>query len=218
MPLSLAFPAPRLPGAPRAGALAAVGALHVAIAVALLLSPAVRQHFAEPAPLFVELVKAPAERTATPPRALPQPTLHAPRRVELPLPNVVMLAEAEAAPPQVAAPAPAAVATAPAVFAPAAAALAVEPPRFDIAYLRNPAPAYPTVSRRMKEHGRVLLHVLVSAAGEAQQVEIRTSSGFERLDHAAIDAVRRWRFAPARRGAEAVAGWALVPVNFSLEG
>ncbi len=86
-----------------------------------------------------------------------------------------------------------------------------------MSYLNNPAPAYPMVSRRLKEQGRVLLRVLVSASGDAQNVELRTSSGSDRLDRAAIDAVRHWRFAPAKRGGETIAAWALVPILFQLD-
>ena len=90
------------------------------------------------------------------------------------------------------------------------------PPRFDAAYLDNPAPLYPASAKRAGEEGRVLLRVLVSADGRAQSVEIAKTSGFDHLDVAAIDAVRRWRFVPARRGDAAVAAHANVPVVFSL--
>ena len=46
---------------------------------------------------------------------------------------------------------------------------------------------------------------------------MRTSSGYERLDRAAVEAVRHWRFAPARRGTETIAAWALVPILFQLD-
>lgn len=91
------------------------------------------------------------------------------------------------------------------------------PPRFDAAYLQNPSPEYPSLSRRMGEEGRVVLRVLVTPEGRAEQLEIRTSSGFARLDQAALDTVRRWRFAPARQGAESVHAWVLIPVTFSLD-
>src|SRR4030095_4883934 len=111
-------------------------------------------------------------------------------------------------------PAPVVVATAPAAAAPAP---ALVPPRFDAAYLDNPAPAYPSVSRRQHEEGRVMLRVRVGADGRAESVDIATSSGYDRLDRAAQDAVRRWRFVPARRGAEAVAAFVNVPISFTLE-
>ena len=92
----------------------------------------------------------------------------------------------------------------------------IVPPRFDAAYLDNPPPMYPSGAKRAGEEGRVLLRVLVSADGRAQTVEIAKSSGFDRLDDAAIDAVRRWRFVPARRGDANVAAHVNVPVAFAL--
>ena len=92
----------------------------------------------------------------------------------------------------------------------------VEPPQFDVAYLNNPTPVYPPLSKRLREQGNLLLRVWVSSNGAAEQIEIETSSGSSRLDNAAIDAVRQWRFVPARHGDKAVAGLALVPINFHL--
>ncbi len=89
-------------------------------------------------------------------------------------------------------------------------------PRFDAAYLNNPAPAYPMQSRRLNEAGRVLLRVQVSDAGNALQVQLHQSSGYSRLDQAAQDAVRRWRFVPARRGDVAISEWVIVPITFNL--
>lgn len=94
--------------------------------------------------------------------------------------------------------------------------LPVSAPRFDADYLSNPAPDYPAASRAMGEQGRVLLRVLVSAAGDAVEVHLRTSSGFDRLDSAAMEAVRRWRFLPARQGEQAVSASVIVPIVFSL--
>ena len=70
----------------------------------------------------------------------------------------------------------------------------------------------------MGETGRVVLRVLVTAAGTPQQVELRTSSGSRRLDGAALEAVRRWKFIPARQGDTPVSAWVLVPILFTLEG
>ena len=86
--------------------------------------------------------------------------------------------------------------------------------RFDADYLHNPAPAYPAQSRRLKEEGTVLLLVRVSVEGTPLGVEIRNSSGFERLDEAGLQAVRQWRFVPAKRGSENVAASVLVPIQF----
>jgi len=94
---------------------------------------------------------------------------------------------------------------------------AVVPPRFDAAYLQNPEPGYPMLSKRLGEEGKVILRVLVNPEGLAEQVEVRQSSGHARLDQAALGTVRRWRFTPARRGADRLAAWVLVPLSFQLD-
>jgi len=113
-------------------------------------------------------------------------------------------------------------AMAPAPAAPAApvkaAAVTVTPPVFNASYLHNPAPRYPLAARRNGEQGTVTLKVLVTRQGTAASVSLERSSGSPRLDHAASDAVRAWRFVPARQGAEPVEAWVLVPVVFRLEG
>ncbi len=93
---------------------------------------------------------------------------------------------------------------------------AVSPPRYDANYLDNPAPAYPALSRRLREQGKVLLRVFVEADGKPGRVEIKSGSGSTRLDQAAEQAVWHWKFIPARRGEEAVAAWVIVPLSFNL--
>jgi len=92
----------------------------------------------------------------------------------------------------------------------------IAPPRFDADYLDNPPPVYPAVARKLGEQGRVMLRVRVAADGHALDVSLHTSSGFARLDRIALDTVRRWRFVPARRGAESIEATVLVPIQFSL--
>lgn len=89
-------------------------------------------------------------------------------------------------------------------------------PVFNAAYLRNPSPEYPRLSRRLQEEGQVLLRVLVSAQGLPEAVEIQTSSGHSRLDKAALEAVRQWKFVPAKQGSQTVSAWVVVPVAFVL--
>ena len=99
----------------------------------------------------------------------------------------------------------------------ASGAVQLIPPAFNADYLENPPPRYPPASRLRGEKGMVVLRVFVSAAGHAEHVEIKTSSGFEHLDSAAREAVANWRFVPARRGDEHVAAWVLVPVSFVMK-
>lgn len=93
----------------------------------------------------------------------------------------------------------------------------VAPPVYEADYLRNPPPLYPRLSRRLREEGEVELRVRVSPAGQPEAVELARSSGSGRLDEAALQAVREWRFEPARRGAQAVEAWVRIPILFSLE-
>lgn len=90
-------------------------------------------------------------------------------------------------------------------------------PRFDADYLKNPAPTYPPLSRRLHEEGNVVLRVWVDPTGRPGQIEVKTSSGSPRLDHAAQEAVWRWQFVPARHGSEVVGAWVLVPITFVLK-
>ncbi|WP_228520029.1 energy transducer TonB [Methylophilus sp. QUAN] len=91
-----------------------------------------------------------------------------------------------------------------------------EPPKFGVAYLHNPAPEYPRLSKRAGEEGKVLMKVLVSPDGRPESVDVVSSSGFERLDKAAVNAVTQWRFVPGRKGDKTVSAYVNVPLSFSL--
>lgn len=91
------------------------------------------------------------------------------------------------------------------------------PPDFRAAYLRNPPPTYPASARRKGEEGTVTLRVLVSAEGRPERIELERSSGSSALDLVALQSVRQWRFAPARRGGTPHEAWVLVPIVFRLE-
>jgi protein TonB len=158
------------------------------------------------------------------PLAAPQPVTEARTaitREEAPPPAPVASAPAPASPAPAPPPAPRTLASAAAPSAAAnhgASRATVTAARFDAAYLNNPPPAYPALSRRMREQGRVLLRVLVTADGRAGRIELSESSGSSRLDAAAEAAVARWRFVPARQGDRDVDAWVIVPIVFKLEG
>jgi protein TonB len=84
-------------------------------------------------------------------------------------------------------------------------------------YLNNPAPIYPTISQRMGEQGKVIVRVLIAKDGSARQAEIHQSSGFDRLDQAALLAVASWRFVPGQRDGVPQDMWFNVPINFALK-
>ena len=77
-------------------------------------------------------------------------------------------------------------------------------------------PAYPASARRQNIQGTTLLAVLVADDGRVAEIVVKESAGHRELDEAATEAVRRWRFEPARRGADPVAMWVVLPVEFRL--
>lgn len=79
-------------------------------------------------------------------------------------------------------------------------------------------PKYPIESRRRREQGTVVLAVTLDPQGSVASVAISRSSGFDRLDKAALDAVRRWRWSATMRGGEAVAVRGIVEIPFELTG
>jgi protein TonB len=83
-------------------------------------------------------------------------------------------------------------------------------------YRDTPKPAYPESARREGREGRVLLRALVDDQGRIKQVEINNSSGSDALDRAAIEAIKRWRFHPARHGERPVESWLRIPIEFRL--
>ena len=78
-------------------------------------------------------------------------------------------------------------------------------------------PGYPASARRLGIQGVALLKVHVLIDGRVGDVVVQETAGHPDLDQAAADAVRRWRFDPARRGDEPVAMWVLLPVEFRLK-
>src|SRR5687767_740600 len=82
----------------------------------------------------------------------------------------------------------------------------------------SPSPDYPDVSRRLGEQGRVILRVRVLASGEPGEVRLHKSSGFDRLDAAAMAAMMQTRFNPARaRWGRAVDSWVTLPIEYVLK-
>jgi len=79
-----------------------------------------------------------------------------------------------------------------------------------------PKPKYPDTARRDGKEGRVLLRVLVNEEGRSASVEVNRSSGVEVLDQAALEAIKRWRFTPARVGEKPVDSWVRIPIDFRL--
>ena len=79
------------------------------------------------------------------------------------------------------------------------------------------APPYPVLARRLGETGVVVLRVELSETGHVAVAQVQSSSGYARLDEAALGAVRTWRCTPATRAGQAVRAVALQPFNFVLQ-
>lgn len=167
--------------------------------------PAPKQEIIPPQPKPVAKQERPEPVAAAPVLAVDNSKADAPAQVEKivptePLPTIQTPVQSTPAPAPAAAP-----------------AVATTAAKVDADYLDNPKPVYPPLSRKAGEQGRVVLRVFVEASGAASKVEVSSSSGFERLDRSAANAVSRWKFVPARQGMEAVAAWVLVPIVFSLK-
>lgn len=102
------------------------------------------------------------------------------------------------------------------VAAPPPAAPVIELPSSKAAYLDNPSPPYPSMSKRLGEQGTVLLRVMVGIDGKASEVQVKRSSGYERLDHTALKTVQGWTFRPGTRNGTPEPMWYDVPIVFQL--
>lgn len=163
------------------------------------------------APVPVKPVVPLVNQPVQPPlNAPPAPTVPTNAPALAPVPLAVADAPATAnAPTGVAVAQP--VAAAP-VAAPAA--VKVDLPSSDADYLHNPQPVYPLASERRREYGRVLLAVVVDAEGRPKSVSVKITSGFERLDQAALKAVTGWTFVPGKRNGVPTEMAVEVPIRF----
>ncbi len=92
----------------------------------------------------------------------------------------------------------------------------IQAPRIDASAGNNPVPAYPRASRIRNEQGTVMLAVTIAANGDITAISIARSSGYPRLDEAALNAVRHWHYHPAQQGGKAISYRYLQPINFNL--
>ncbi len=196
----------------------AVVLLHVAVIAGL-----VAQRFTveqAQTPVVMELLSVPA--APPPPRETPEILLETPQVVIPPpvfeiedRPQTITAVVAETPPPMVER-APAPVQEAPPSPAPAGPPAAISGGDLSSSMIEAVPPKYPYESRRLKEQGTVILEVLLGQDGRVDRIQIHRSSGFQRLDKAALDAVRRWRWSPRIREGQPVAVRGLVELPFAL--
>jgi periplasmic protein TonB len=200
---------------------AAIAALHVGGGWALLQIPAVADAVREVAPVFVSFIAPEAPPTPPAPPPLPVPPV-----VTKPLPPVPVIAAApspapapfEVAPPPAEPVVLAPVAPVPAVVAvPAPAQPTKTIPAEAVQYLVKPPLEYPRASSRLRESGTVIVRVLIDEAGLPKEVQVSTSSGYARLNEAAVAAVRKARFKPYTENGRPLPAVAFIPLVFDSE-
>jgi protein TonB len=215
---------------------AIVVALHAAlIAVALMNREPVTPLALQSQTITAELIKpapvaAPAAIQSTPtpppPKPVPHVTRERPKVQPKPKPTPLPVAEAPSqhtidtpapaapTPPAPPAPAPAQQAAAPADAKPT---MALSAPK-NVSHLdcRIVQPDYPTLSRRRAETGTAYVHFVVGLTGKIENIELKRSSGYSRLDDAAVDAMRQSSCKPYLENGEPVRAAYTQPFDFSL--
>ena len=161
---------------------------------------------APPAPPAMEL---PPDHSAVPLPAPPRRDSLSPDVPEAPEPE-----RPEPPPDKTPEPKPLQSSAAPSMPAPSQARVeAVKPP----SPKRRIKPEYPKGARERREEGDVTLELRVDAQGAVEDVKILASCGFAELEAAAVAAVRKARFAPARQGGRAVPAPARITLRFRLK-
>jgi len=166
----------------------------------------------KPEPIVIDLVQEQAPPPEIVPPAPPPPS-DVPPPPDQPAPLIASTAQTVTPPPIVVAPpppAPVAAIEAPPPPAP------IIPPDVDAATMSNPPPVYPIESRRRHEQGTVRLRVVITVEGRVKDISVARSSGFERLDKAALDAVRKWRFRPGTQAGLPVEAVGTLAIPFQL--
>ena len=172
------------------------------------------------APVFVNFiappspqVKEPAKPQPAKPRPVPKPA-HQPLAIKAPatLPTDFVV---PAAPDEPSPPAPEPVPAPPQMAMPSSVTISGE---LAVTCPERNAPSYPPFSRRLGETGMVVLRVELNEQGRVALATVKTSSGYARLDEAALAAVKTWRCTPATRNGQPVRATALQPFNFILQG
>lgn len=177
--------------------------------------------------LYVRYEAPPVEKEAqltvvdlTPPPPAPAPEMPpSPPQIVAPVPRIAI-------------PTPTTVATTPepvpqektvvAAPAPAPPVVAAAPPSvvqgadLSARMISGAPPRYPLECRRRKEQGTVILALTLDLDGRVSSISIARSSGFERLDNAALSAVRKWRWAPLVKDGKPVMVKGQVEIPFVL--
>ncbi|HNY50237.1 MAG TPA: energy transducer TonB [Smithella sp.] len=84
-------------------------------------------------------------------------------------------------------------------------------------YKENTPPAYPETARVRGYEGMVLIVAEILSNGRVGKIKIGKSSGYAILDQSAIEAVKPWKFEPARKSGTPFTAWVELPIKFMLK-
>ncbi len=185
----------------RAGGIVAVVILHIIFVYALIFGLARKAIELLPAPIETKILEDAAKEDEPPPP--PPPKLDVPPPDFIPPPEISI---------QSTAPRPNAITT---TSKPPVAAKPVGANKPPVVKAKNcREPDYPPVSERLGEVGTVVLQLLVGVDGKVTDSKIETSSGFERLDKAAVAALSRCKFTPGEVNGQPTPAWANLKYTF----
>jgi protein TonB len=165
-----------------------------------------------PVEILSQFIEPPKPAAPPPPPPPPQPKREVvkaePRPVAIREPKPTPAPNAPVGVVEPPAPSPAAPVEAPAPPAPPAPAPAPAPPaprtieisEGETQYIREPKLVFPSMSRRLGESGTTVVSIYFNSEGFAKRVEIFKSSGFDRLDEAALTAARTAQVTPFKQG------------------
>jgi len=208
---TFAAEAVRQPSTARVVGVSFVVLLHAALVYALITGLAYRVVRVLPVPIVAKIIaqQSPTQTTPPPPTASfkPPPTpFIPPPEVQIakppPTPASTAITNVTAVRPPTPAPAPQVVRNLPHV---------------DLA--SSEAPDYPADSRRLGEEGSVTLQVLVDPSGRATDIKLVQSSGYPRLDQAAIKGIKEgyYRFVPGTIDGKPQPMWLTFTYHWKLQ-
>lgn len=197
----------------------AIAGLHVALLIGLVTMDVVSLKLPTAEPMLVDLVPA------APPPAPPEPVIQPQLEV---IPPVIVPPALDILPPQespiqaVVAEIPPPVSQPVAVATPAPPAPVARPSAVTVSDLSTTMisavpPRYPAEARRLKEEGTVVLLLTVGPDGRVADIHVSRSSGSNRLDNAALTAVKKWRWSPTLRNGQPVPVRGIVEIPFVLK-
>jgi TonB family protein len=82
-------------------------------------------------------------------------------------------------------------------------------------FLYRELPVYPIIARKSGKEGQVVLKLTIDVKGEILNIEVLESAGYG-FTEAAIDAVKKSRFLPAKKDNKPIVSRVILPIRFTL--